>query len=434
MEAKIEKLEANVEKVEIKVEADKFDAAIKKAYNKNKMRYNIQGFRKGKVPMAIVKKFYGVEVFYDDAINFIIEETYPAVLEENDIKPVDYPKVDVDFEEIGEGKDFVYTAEITVFPEVKLGEYKGLEIEKKTYEVTEEDIQKQLESMQERNSRVEVKDGAIENGDIAVIDYEGFIDGKAFEGGTSQNYPLEIGSKSFIDNFEDQLVGLKAGDEKDVVVTFPEGYGKDDLNGKEATFKVKVNEVKFKELPALDDEFAKEATEFETIADVKADIKKRLEEANAEKEKVETEEAAITALIEATTIDLPQVMVEKEIDVMVKDLENRLKYQGLTLEQYMQYTNNTEDKMREYMKENAERKVRADLAISEVAKAENITASEEEVKAKAEEIAKMYAPNSEEDKLNSMVEMLMKAQRPMLENDIVIRKTIDLVVDNCKIK
>ena len=432
MEAKIEKLEANVVKVEIKVEADKFDAAIKKAYNKNKMRYNIQGFRKGKVPMAIVKKFYGVEVFYDDAINFIIEETYPAVLEENDIKPVDYPKVDV--KEIGEGKDFVYTAEITVFPEVKLGEYKGLEIEKKTYEVTEEDIQKQLESMQERNSRVEVKDGAIENGDIAVIDYEGFVDGKAFEGGTSQNYPLEIGSKSFIDNFEDQLVGLKAGDEKDVVVTFPEGYGKDDLNGKEATFKVKVNEVKFKELPALDDEFAKEATEFETIADVKADIKKRLEEANAEKEKVETEEAAITALIEATTIDLPQVMVEKEIDVMVKDLENRLKYQGLTLEQYMQYTNNTEDKMREYMKENAERKVRADLAISEVAKAENITASEEEVKAKAEEIAKMYAPNSEEDKLNSMVEMLMKAQRPMLENDIVIRKTIDLVVDNCKIK
>ena len=434
MEAKIEKLEANVVKVEIKVEADKFDAAIKKAYNKNKMRYNIQGFRKGKVPMAIVKKFYGVEVFYDDAINFIIEETYPAVLEENDIKPVDYPKVDVDFEEIGEGKDFVYTAEITVFPEVKLGEYKGLEIEKKTYEVTEEDIQKQLESMQERNSRVEVKDGAIENGDIAVIDYEGFVDGKAFEGGTSQNYPLEIGSKSFIDNFEDQLVGLIAGDEKDVVVTFPDGYGKDDLNGKEATFKVKVNEVKFKELPALDDEFAKEATEFETIADVKADIKKRLEEANAEKEKVETEEAAITALIEATTIDLPQVMVEKEIDVMVKDLENRLKYQGLTLEQYMQYTNNTEDKMREYMKENAERKVRADLAISEVAKAENITASEEEVKAKAEEIAKMYAPNSEEDKLNSMVEMLMKAQRPMLENDIVIRKTIDLVVDNCKIK
>lgn len=291
MEAKIEKLEANVVKVEIKVEADKFDAAIKKAYNKNKMRYNIQGFRKGKVPMAIVKKFYGVEVFYDDAINFIIEETYPAVLEENDIKPVDYPKVDV--KEIGEGKDFVYTAEITVFPEVKLGEYKGLEIEKKTYEVTEEDIQKQLESMQERNSRVEVKDGAIENGDIAVIDYEGFIDGKAFEGGTSQNYPLEIGSKSFIDNFEDQLVGLKAGDEKDIVVTFPEGYGKDDLNGKEATFKVKVNEVKFKELPALDDEFAKEATEFETIADVKADIKKRLEEANAEKEKVETDRKSV---------------------------------------------------------------------------------------------------------------------------------------------
>lgn len=429
MEAKMEKIEANVVKLEVKVEAEKFEAALKKAYNKNKMHFNVQGFRKGKVPMAMVKKFYGVEVLYDDAINFVMEETYPVALKENDIKPVDYPKVDI--VQVEEGKEFIYIAEVTVFPEVEVGEYKGLEVEKKSYEVTEEDINKELEQMQVRNSRVEVKtEGTVEDKNIAVIDFKGFVDGVAFEGGEGNNYPLEIGSGSFIDNFEEQLIGAKVGEEREVKVTFPENYGKEELNGKEATFKVTVNEIKVKELPALDDEFAKESTEFETIAEVKEDIKKRLEESNTAKAQKELEEAVINAAIDCTKIDLPQVMVDKEIDVMIKDLENRLKYQGLTLEQYMEYTGNDLEKMKDYMKENAERKVRGDLTLDAIAKAENIEVTEEELKEKATEVAKMYSAAEDE----KMIDLLMKSQKEMLENDIRITKTIKFLVDNCKVK
>lgn len=429
MEAKMEKIEANVVKLEIKVEAEKFEAALKKAYNKNKAHFNVQGFRKGKVPMAMVKKFYGVEVLYDDAINILMEESYPEALKENDIKPVDYPKVDI--VEVGEGKDFVYTATVTVFPEVVLGEYKGLEVEKKSYEVTEEDVNKELEAMQQRNSRVEVKtEGTVEDKNIAVIDFKGYVDGEAFEGGEGNNYPLEIGSGSFIGNFEEQLIGVAVGEEKEVKVKFPENYGKEELNGKDAIFNVTVKEIKVKELPALDDEFAKEASEFETIAEVKEDIKKRLVETNEERVKKELEEELISAAIASTTIDLPQVMVDKEIEVMIKDLENRLKYQGLTLDQYMEYTGNDLDKMKDYMKENAERKVRADLVLDAVSKAENIEVTEEELKAKAEEVAKMYSAGETE----KMVELLMSAQKEMLENDIKINKTIKFLVDNAKIK
>ena len=429
MEAKMEKIEANIVKLEVKVEAEKFDAALKKAYNKNKAHFNVQGFRKGKVPMAMVKKFYGVEVLYDDAINFVMEETYPIALEENDVKPVDYPKVEV--VQVGEGKEFIYTAEVTVFPEVKLGEYKGLEVEKKTYEVTEEDVNKELEAMQMRNARVEVKsEGTVEDKNIAVIDFEGFVDGVAFEGGKGTNYPLEIGSGSFIDNFEEQLIGLAVGEEKEVNVKFPENYGKEELNGKDAMFKVTVNEIKVKELPALDDEFAKESTEFETLAEVKEDIKKRLEESNTNRAEKELEEAVINAAVDCATIDLPQVMVEKEIDVMIKDLENRLKYQGLTLDQYMQFTGNDLEKMKDYMRENAERKVRADLVLDAIAKAENFEVTEEELKEKATEVAKMYSAADNE----KMIELLMNSQKEVLENDLRINKTIKFLVENCKTK
>ena len=427
MEAKMEKIEANVIKLEVKVEAEKFNEALKKAYNKNKMRFNLQGFRKGKVPMAMVKKFYGVEVLYDDALNFVMEETYPKALDDNDIKPVDYPKIDV--VQIGENKELIYTAQVTVFPEVKLGDYKGLEVEKKTYEVTDEDVAKELEAMQKRNARTEVKsEGKVENGNVAVIDFKGFVDGEAFEGGEGKDYPLEIGSGSFIDNFEDQLVGLAVGEEKEVKVTFPENYGKEELNGKEATFEVKVNEIKVKELPELNDDFAKDATEFDTLDAVKEDIKKRLTEQNEAKAKSELEEAVISAAVDCTTIDLPQVMVDKEIDAMIKDLENRLKYQGLTLEQYMQYTGNDMEKMKDYMKDNAERKVRADLVLDEIAKVEKIEATEEELKEKATELAKMYSPQDPE----KMAELLMKGQKEMIENDIRIKKTIEFLIDNCK--
>ena len=324
MEAKMEKIETNKVKLEVRVEAEKFNEALKKAYNKNKLRFNVQGFRKGKVPMAMVKKFYGVEVLFDDAINFAIDESYGKALDENNIRPVDYPKVDI--VEIGEGKDFVYTAEITVYPEVELGEYKGLNVKKNVYEVTEEEVEKQIKSLQEKNARIEVKsEGKVENGDIAVIDFKGFIDGVAFEGGEGTDYSLEIGSGSFIDNFEDQLVGLAAGENKEVKVTFPENYGKEDLNGKEATFEVTVKEIKFKELPEINDELAKDASEFETLAELKEDIKKHLEEHNTQKAEQEFENDVITAAVEASKIDLPEVMVEKEIDVMVRDLEQRLK-------------------------------------------------------------------------------------------------------------
>ncbi|MCI6188516.1 MAG: trigger factor [Clostridium sp.] len=427
MEAKMEKIETNVVKLEVKVEAEKFDAALKKAYNKNKMHFNVQGFRKGKVPMAMVKKFYGIEVLYDDAVNFVIDETYPAALAENDIKPVDYPKVDI--VEIGEGKDLIYTAEITTYPEVELGEYKGLEVKKPTYEVNDEEVEKQLASMQEKNARVTTKEeGTVEDKNIAVIDFKGYIDGTPFEGGEGTDFSLEIGSGSFIDNFEEQLIGLSVGDTKEVNVTFPENYGSEELNGKPAKFDVTVKEIKVKEVPALDDEFAKDASEFETLAELKEDIKKNLQKAEDQKAENEFEEDIITAVIENTKLDLPQVMVEKEIDHMMNDLENRLKYQGLTLEQYMEFTGNTPEKMRDFMKENAERKVKADIIIDAIAKAENIEATEEELKEKALEVAKMYSGGDHE----KMADLLIKAQKPMLENEIKIVKTLDLLKANVK--
>lgn len=427
MKAKVEKIEANVVKLEIRVEADKFDAAITKAYNKNKSRYNIPGFRKGKVPMNMVKKFYGVEVFYDDAVNFAIDASYGEALNEENIRPVDYPQIDI--VEIGEGKDLVYTATVTVYPEVELGEYKGLDIKKPSYEVDEAEVEKQIKDMQEKNARMEVKtEGTVEKGDIAVIDFKGYIDGTAFEGGEGHDYPLEIGSGTFIDNFEDQLVGLAVGDKKDVEVTFPEAYGKEELNGKPAKFEVEVKEIKVKELPELDDEFAKEVAAVDSFAELKENLKKTLEKNNDEKAEREFEEAVITAVIENTKMDVPEVMVNKEIDAMMKDLEGRLKYQGLSLDQYMQFTGNTTEKMRDFMKENAERKVKADLVLEAVAKAEDIKATDDEINARALELGKIYGPKDPE----KMAKILAKTQKVMIEKDIVIENTLKFIKENCK--
>lgn len=427
MNAKVEKIETNEVKIEIKVEADKFDAALVKAYNKNKSRYNLPGFRKGKAPMAMIKKMYGVGVFYEDAINFAIDESYPEVLKEQNIRPVDYPKVDI--VEVGEGKDLVYTATVTTYPEVELGEYKNLDVKKPVYDVDEKEIDKEIKEMQEKNARIEdKKEGIIEKGNIAVIDFKGFIDGKEFEGGNGTDYPLEIGSGSFIDNFEDQLVGLKAGDSKDVNVKFPENYGKDDLNGKDAKFEVTVKAIKVKELPALDDEFAKEVSDKDTFAEFKDEFKKNAEKVNEEKAEREFEEAIITKVIENSKMDVPEVMIEKEIDAMMKDLEGRLKYQGLDIDQYMKYTGNTVEKMRDFMKENAERKVKADLVLAAISKKEDIKATEEQINARALELGKIYGPKDPE----KMAKILVKAQRSMIENDLIIENTIKLIKDNCK--
>lgn len=427
MEAKMEKINVNVVKFEVKVEAAKFNEALTKAYKKNAKHFNVPGFRKGKVPMNVVKKYYGVEVLLEDAINYAIEGSYPEVLSENNIIPVDYPQIDV--VEAGEGKDLVYTAEVTVYPEVELGQYTGLNIEKKTYEVSEEEITKKLAEMQEKNARIETKEeGTVENGNIAVIDFKGFVDGVAFEGGEGTDYSLEIGSGTFIDTFETQLIGAKVNDKVEVNVTFPEAYGKEELNGKSAKFEVVVKEIKAKELPELDDEFAKEVSEFDSLADLKADITKKLEDANTERSNREFEDAVITAVADNAKVEIPAVMIEKEIDKMVKNLEQRLQYQGLSLEQYFQFTGTDADKMREYMKENSERKVKTDLVLEAVEKAEKIDATEEELKEKASEVAKMYSA-TEDDK---MVELLLQNQREALKSDIITGKAIDFLLENNK--
>ena len=428
MEAKMEKIDVNIVKFEVKVEAEKFDAALTRAYKKNVKNFNVPGFRKGKVPMNVVKKYYGIEVLLEDAVNFAIEGSYSEVLKENNIIPVDYPKIDV--VEVGEGKDFVYTAEVTVYPEVELGEYKGLSIEKKTYEVTEEEVSKKLKEMQEKNARVETKEeGTVENGNIAVIDFKGFIDDVAFEGGEGKDYPLEIGSGSFIDNFEEQLVGLKVGESKDVNVTFPEAYGKEDLNGKPAKFEVTVKEIKVKELPALDDEFAKEVSEFDTLEELKADLKEKAVKANELRAKREMEEKVINAVVDNAKVEIPEAMINREVENMVRDLEMRLGQQGLSLEQYYEFTGSTEDKMKSYMKENAERKVKTDLVMSAVTEAEAIEATEEELKAKAEEVAKMYSNGAETEK---MVDLLLNAQRAALELDVKREKTLKMLFESLK--
>ena len=422
MEAKMEKIDVNVVKFEVKVEADKFKEALTRAYKKNVKKFNVPGFRKGKVPMNVVKKYYGVEVLLEDAVNFAIEGSYANVLKENNVRPVDFPKVEVVQAE--EGKDLIYTAEVTVYPEVELGAYKGLNVEKKTYEVTEE-VAAKLKEMQEKNARVEVKEGAIENGNIAVIDFKGFIDGVAFEGGEGHDYSLEIGSGSFIDNFEEQLVGAKAGDKVEVNVTFPENYGKEELNGKPAKFEVEVKEVKAKELPVLDDEFAKEVSEFETLEALKEDTTKKLEEANTARAEREYEEAILRAVVENAKMDIPAVMVEQEIDRMVQNLAQRLQYQGLTLEQYFQFTGTDAEKMREYMKENAETKVKTELVLEALQKAEKMEVLDEELKEKASEVAKLYGANDEK-----MVELLLQNQREALVADVMTSKVINFLKEN----
>lgn len=427
MKAKVEKIETNVVKLEIRVEAEKFDAALTKAYNKNKSRYNIPGFRKGKVPMAMVKKFYGVEAFYDDAVNFAIDESYPAALSEENIRPVDYPQIDI--VELGEGKELVYTATVTTYPEIELGEYKGLDIKKAVYEVEDSEIEKQIAEMQEKNARIEIKkEGNVAKGDIAVIDFKGYIDGAVFEGGEGSDYSLEIGSGTFIDNFEEQLIGLAVGEKKEVNVSFPESYGKEDLNGKPAMFEVEIKSIKVKELPELDDEFAKDVSAVDSFEELKENLKKTLVKNNDEKAEREFEEAVITAIIENSKMDVPEAMVNKEIDDMMKDLEGRLKYQGLSIDQYMEFTGNTTEKMRDFMKENAERKVKADLVLEAVSKAEKIEATEEQLNARALELGKIYGPKDPE----KMAKILVKSQKAMIEKDIIIENTLKFIKENCK--
>lgn len=427
MNTKVEKIENNVVKVEVSVPVEKFQEALKKAYQKNVKKFNIPGFRKGKAPMHIIEQYYGEGVFFEDAVEFVIDETYPQAVKESGISPVDYPKVDV--VQIGKDTEFIYTAEVVVKPEVKLGEYKGLEVKKVEYPVTDEEVNAELEAMREKNARIISKeDGAVENGDIAVIDFEGFIDGVAFEGGKGENYDLTIGSASFIPGFEEQLIGVKAGEEKDVNVSFPEDYHAEELKGKPALFKVTVKEIKYKELPELDDEFAKDVSEFDTIDEMKADSRKKLEESSSLRAKNEYEEEVIKKAVEGSEVEIPEAMIEREIDYMVKDLDYRLRYQGLTIDKYVELMGITMDKIREDFKEVASTRVKTNLTLEAIAKAENMTASEEEIDAKADEMAKRYGMED----TAKVKETILKNQKEIIEEEIVNNKVIEFLVKSSK--
>lgn len=427
MNCKVEKTEnANEVKLELTVEAQKFDEAIKKVYFKSAKYFNIPGFRKGKASIQIVEKYYGKEIFYEDAFNEVAGEALEEALEKNEIQAVSRP--DVDIKQIGKGQDLIFTATLQTKPEAELGKYKGIEIKKVEYNVTDEDIEHELHHMQEHNARlVTVDDRAVENGDIAVIDFEGFVDGVAFEGGKAENHELEIGSGSFIPGFEDQVIGMKFDEEKDINVKFPEEYFSKDLAGKDATFKVKLHEIKKKELPKLDDEFAKDVSEFDTLADLKADIKSKQEKQNAEKEKYETQEAVIKAVCENMKVEIPSGMIEMEIDNMLKDIETRLSYQGLKLEQYLQMMGKTEEDVRKEYEPQAIEGIKSRLALEAVIKAEKIEATDKEVEEKIKEMAKNYGKSEEELTNNENIKKYIK-------QGVESEKAMEFLVKNAKKK
>ena len=424
MNCKVEKTKnANEVKLEITIEAEKFENAIKKVYFQNAKYFNIPGFRKGKAPQAIVEKYYGKEIFYEDAFNDIASEEYEKAVEENKLEVVSRPKIEIVTME--KGQDVVFTAVVSTKPEVELGKYKGIEIEKIEYNVEDSDVESNLKQMQEKNARVTSVETPVENGNIAVIDFEGFVDGKAFEGGKGENYSLEIGSGSFIPGFEDQVIGMKIDDEKDVNVKFPEDYFSKDLAGKDATFKVKVHEIKKKDLPELDDEFAKDVSEFDTLEELKNSIKQRLINENAQKAKYEKEDAVMKVVTSEMKADIPEGMVEVEIDNMVKDMEQRMSYQGLKLEQYLKMLNKTEADFRKEFEPQAIEAIKSRLALEAIIKNEKIEASEREVKDKLEEMAKNYGKTAEELEKNDNIKEYIKQG---IENE----KAIEYLVQNAK--
>ena len=424
MSCKVEKTKnANEVKMEITIEAEKFENAIKKVYFKNAKYFNIPGFRKGKAPQNIVEKYYGKEIFYEDAFNEIAGEEYEKAIEESKLEVVGKPQIDIVTME--KGQDLVFTAVVATKPEVELGKYKGIEIEKKEYNVEESDIDNNLKQMQEKNARVISVETPVENGNIAVIDFEGFVDGKAFEGGKGENYSLEIGSGSFIPGFEDQVIGMKIDEEKDINVKFPDEYFSKDLAGKDATFKVKVHEIKKKELPELDDEFAKDVSEFDTLKELKDSIKERLVKENEQKAKYEKEDAVMKVVTEGMKVDIPTGMVEVEVDNMVKDMEQRMSYQGLKLEQYLKMLNKTEAEFRKDYEPQAIEAIKSRLALEAIIKSEKIEATEKDVKEKLEEMAKNYGKTAEELEKNDNIKEYIKQG---IENE----KAIEFLVENAK--
>ena len=427
MKAELVKKEGNKVTLKITVDNNKFEGAVTKAYNKNKGKFNIPGFRKGKAPKQIIESQYGKGVFYNDAIDMLFPEVYPEAIKELNIDPIDRP--DLDIEEISKDNGLVMVVNVEVKPEFELGAYKGIEISKVDNTVSEEDVEARLNEMVNRNARLtSVEDKALENGDTAVIDFEGFENGVAFEGGKGENYNLVIGSNTFIPGFEDQLVGKKAGEEVEVNVTFPETYHAENLAGKPVVFNVKVNDVKVKEVPALDDEFAKDTTEFETLAELRADVKAKLEEQAKNAADAEMRNALVEKVSANTEVEVPEAMVQHQIDNMLMELNYQLQYQGLNLEQLLQMTGRGLDELREERRADAERLVKSSLVLEAIAEKENVEANDADVDAELEKMAAMY--NMEVEKIKSS---LRETDIEDIKGQIKIRKTLDLLVENATI-
>ncbi|ALC81874.1 MULTISPECIES: trigger factor [Bacillus] len=423
MSVKWEKQEGNQGVLTVEVDADTFSKALDDAFKKVVKQVSIPGFRKGKVPRGLFEQRFGVESLYQDALDILLPVEYPKAIDEAGIEPVDRPEIDV--EKIEKGESLIFTAKVTVKPEVKLGEYKGLQVEKDDATVTDEDVDNDLKSRQNRLAELVVKeDGKVEEGDTVVLDFEGFVDGEAFEGGKADNYSLEIGSGSFIPGFEEQIVGLQTEEEKDVEVTFPEEYHAEDLAGKPAVFKVKIHEIKAKELPALDDEFAKDADEeVETLAELTEKIRKQLEETKANEADAKLREELVLKASENAEVEVPEVMVETELDRMLKEFEQRLQMQGMNMELYTQFSGQDENALKEQMSEDANKRVKSNLTLEAIAAAENLQVSDEDVEAELAKMAEAY---------NMPVENIKQAigSTDAMKEDLKVRKAIDFLVEN----
>lgn len=426
MSLQVEKLEHNMAKLTIEVPAEELEKALETAYQKNKNKISVPGFRKGKVPRNMIEKMYGPAIFYEDAANELIPDAYEKALDECEEEIVSAPKIDVT--QIEKGKDFIFTAEVAVKPEVTLGKYKGIKVDEADLAVTEEEINAQIEKERENSARtISVEDRPVKDGDITTLDFEGFVDGVAFEGGKGTDYPLTIGSGSFIPGFEEQLIGAELNKEVEVNVTFPEDYHAKDLAGKPATFKCKIKDIKEKELPELDDEFASEVSAFDTMAEYKEDVKKSLEMKKADAAKIAKEEAVIDAVIEDAKMDIPDAMVETEQRQIIEEFSQRMRMQGLTMEQYMQFTGMTPQALMDQTKPQALKRIQSRLVLEAVAKAEDLKASDEDYAAEIKDMSEKY--QMEEDKIK---EMLGEKGKKQVEEDLAIRKAVDFLVDNAK--
>ena len=426
MSVQVENLEKNTAKLTIEVPAEKFEEAVQHSYNKNKGKFNIPGFRKGKAPFNMIKKMYGVGVFYEDAVDEVIDASYPDAAKESGLEIVSRPAVSI--EQIEEGKSFIYTAKVAVKPEVTLGQYKGVEVQKTKSDVTEEDVETEIKRAREKNSRlITVEDRGVEDGDQVTIDFDGSVDGKRFEGGKAEDYPLTIGSHTFIDNFEEQLIGKKTGEECEVNVTFPAEYHVEELKNKPAVFKVKVKEIQRKELPEANDEFASEVSDFDTMEEYKKDLTEKLQAEKIEAAKTADEDKVVAKVIENATMEIPDQMVEEQVNGMVNDYARRLESQGISFKQYVEITGMTAEKIGEQMKPQAIKRIQTRLVLEAVVKAENIQADDAAVEEQFDKMAEDFKMDKEQIK-----GMFGEEQMAQLKEDLAVQKAIDFLVAEAK--